>query len=272
MIDFPALFAVAGKVALVTGGATGVGRMIAEGLAAGGARVLIASRKAAACEATAAEINAMGYPGSVEGFAGDVATEEGLTALAAEVATRTKALHILVNNAGISWGAPYESFPHEQWARVMGVNVASVFTLTRELTSLLRTGARAEDPARVVNIGSIMGTAPVAEGAYSYTMSKAAVHHLTRVLSNELAQHHITVNALAPGPFPSKMTSFALDDPDRAARVASNVPLGRNGTAEDAAGAVLFLCSRAGAYVSGAILPIDGGMSAAAPVDLFANT
>ena len=265
------IFGVHGKVALVTGGATGLGQMIATGLVAGGAHVLIASRKVAACEVTASKINEMSFSGKVEALQGDVSTEEGIVALRKAVSERTDKLHILVNNAGISWGEPLAQFPHDQWARVMGVNVAGVFTLTRELLPMLRQSATDGDPARIINIGSIMGTVPATEGAYSYTMSKAAVHHMTKVFANEFASQNITANALAPGPFPSQMTAFALGRSETADRVASNVPLGRNGQPDDAAGAVLFLCSRAGSYVSGAILPLDGGMSASNPVNLFAN-
>ena len=266
------LFCVTGATALVTGGATGIGRMAAEGLALGGARVLIASRKAEACESTAKEINALGYNGTVEGFGADVATEAGIQALVREVEARTDRLHILVNNAGISWGAPIEAFPHEQWQRVMNVNVSAVFTLTRELLNMLKNSAESESPARIVNIGSVMGTVPVTEGAYSYTMSKAAVHHMTKVFAAEFAPYHITANALAPGPFPSKMTAFATATEEGADKVGQNVPLGRIGQPADVAGAILFLCSPAGAYVSGAILPLDGGMSVKTPIDLFANT
>ncbi|OCW58208.1 SDR family oxidoreductase [Hoeflea olei] len=255
------LFGLSGKTALVTGGATGIGRMIATGFAAAGARVLIASRKGEDCARVADEINALGGSGSVGGFTGDVGSEEGVAALAAEVKTRTDRLHILVNNAGVSWGAPYESFPHAAWAKVMSVNVAGLFTLTRELTPLLVSAASGEDPARVLNLGSVMGTQPVAEGAYSYASSKAAVHHLTRILAEELAAQHITVNAFAPGPFQSKMTAFATARDDQAERVGRHVPLGRIGAPDDVAGAALFLCGRAGAYVTGAILPLDGGLS-----------
>jgi NAD(P)-dependent dehydrogenase (short-subunit alcohol dehydrogenase family) len=268
-MDISRLFSVSGKNALITGGATGVGAMIAEALVSGGAKVFIASRKGEACEAAAAHLNSLGLEGSAEGFAGDVGNEEAILALAAEVGKRTDKLHILVNNAGISWGAPFADFPHEQWNRVFNVNVAAPFTLTRELYPLLRAAASPADPARVLNIGSIMGTAPVAEGAYSYTMSKAAVHHLTRTLAVEFASDHVTVNALAPGPFPSKMTRFALGHDKGREAVAGHVPLGRVGEPEDIAGAVLYLCSRAGAYISGAILPVDGGMSALSGVTLF---
>ena len=266
------LFSVDGKTALVTGGATGIGLMISTALAAAGARVLIASRKADVCAAAAARINAAGHPGRAEGFAGDVGSEAAIDALAAEVHARSDRLDILVNNAGISWGEPYESFPHAQWERVFNINVAGLFTLTRTLTPLLRQSAADENPARIINIGSVMGTVPVAEGAYSYTMSKAAVHHLTRVLASELARDRITVNALAPGPFPSKMTAFATGTEEGAAKVGTNVPLGRIGRPDDIAGAILFLCGQGGSYVSGAILPLDGGMSAASGINLFANT
>ena len=265
------LFSVRGKVALVTGGATGIGRMIAQALAEGGATVMICSRKGEACAATAEEINATGPAGLVESFAADVSTPEGVAALVAEVTGRVARLDILVNNAGITWGEPYESFPMEQWTRIMDVNVGAMFTLTRDLTPLLEAAATDADPARIINIGSVMGTLPLAEGAYSYTMSKAAVHHMTRTLAGELAGRRITVNAFAPGPFPSKMTRFATGTPEKAERVGANVPLGRIGTAEDIAGATLYLCGRAGAYVSGAILPLDGGMSVQTPANLFAN-
>ncbi|MEM9270497.1 MAG: SDR family oxidoreductase [Pseudomonadota bacterium] len=265
------LFSLHGRTALVTGGATGLGAMLAEGLVRAGANVVIASRKLPACQKTADRLTAIG-PGTAQAAQVDVADEADLVRFAAEIRTAHPKLDILINNAGVSWGAPFESFPHAQWARVMGVNVAAPFTLTRELLPSLKAAASPERPARVVNIGSIMGTAPVAEGAYSYTASKAAVHHLTRTLAGELAAEQITVNALAPGPFPSNMTAFATGTEAGAERVGRNVPLGRIGTPRDAAGAIVYLCSDAGAYISGAILPMDGGMSAATPLDLFANT
>jgi NAD(P)-dependent dehydrogenase (short-subunit alcohol dehydrogenase family) len=263
------LFSVAGKTALVTGGATGIGRMAATGLASAGARVLIASRKGADCEKVAAEINASGVSGSVEGFAGDVATEQGIAELVKEVQGRTDRLHVLLNNAGITWGEPLETFPYAAWAKVMNVNVTAIFHLTRELLPLLDAAASADDPARVINLGSVMGTQPIADGAYSYTASKAAVHHLTRTLANEFAARHITVNAFAPGPFQSRMTAFATASESQAAHVGSRVPLGRIGSPDDIAGATLYLCSRAGKYVTGAILPLDGGQSTQHGMSLF---
>lgn len=263
------LFSVEGKTALVTGAATGIGRMAATGLVMGGARVLIASRKGADCAATAQELNALGGKGTAEGFAGDVSSEEGIAALVSEVKSRTDKLDILINNAGITWGAEYEEFPYSAWEKVLRVNVTGLFHLTRELTPLLLSAASDTDPARIINLGSVMGTQPLADGAYSYTASKAAVHHLTRTLANELAEKRVTVNAFAPGPFQSRMTAFATAGEDNASKVGNRVPIGRIGAPDDIAGATLYLCSRAGSYVTGAILPLDGGQSAQHGMTLF---
>lgn len=263
------LFSVAGKTALVTGAATGIGRMAATGLVRAGAKVMIASRKGADCERVAEELNELGGAGSAEGFTGDVGTEEGIAALVAEVQNRTDRLHILVNNAGVSWGAPLEEFPYHAWARVLNVNVVGLFMLTRDLLPLLEKAASHDDPARVINLGSVMGTQPLADGAYSYTASKAAVHHLTRTLANEFTEKRITVNAFAPGPFRSRMTAFATGTEAQADKVGGKNPLGRVGAPDDIAGATLYLCSRAGSYVTGAILPIDGGESVQHGMTLF---
>ena len=262
------LFSVRGKTALVTGGATGIGRMIATGLVKAGATVLIASRKAADCEAVAGDLNALGA-GKAVGFGGDVSSEAGIAALVEAVQARTDRLHILMNNAGAAWGEPMASFPYRAWSKVLDVNVTAVFHLTRELLPLLEAAATPADPARVINLGSVMGSQPIGQGNYSYTASKAAVHHLTRTLALELAPRHVTVNAFAPGPFQSRMMDFAVGTSEKAAQVGAKVPLGRIGTPDDIAGATLYLCSRAGANVTGAILPLDGGQHVQHGVDLF---
>jgi NAD(P)-dependent dehydrogenase (short-subunit alcohol dehydrogenase family) len=256
------LFSVAGRTALVTGGATGIGRICAEALLSAGARVLIASRKAEACEAVAKELSALG---PCEGFGGTVASEQGVAALAEDVRRRTGQLDILVNNAGVNWGSPFEKFEWKGWDRVLGVNVSGLFTLTRDLMPLLLASGSQDRPATIVNIGSVMGTITQSENAYSYAASKAAVHHLTRILALEFAGRHVTVNAIAPGPFKTKMTSHTLDKEDGLSAALTGVPMGRLGRPEDLAAALLYLAGRGGAYTTGAVLPVDGGVSVYAP-------
>jgi NAD(P)-dependent dehydrogenase (short-subunit alcohol dehydrogenase family) len=252
------LFDVAGKTALVTGGGRGIGLMIAGGLVRAGVRVLIASRKAADLEAAAAELR---RSGECEAIAADLSTPEGARALAGEVLGRVDALDILVNNSGATWGAPLEEFPPSGWSRVIDTNLEGIFHLTVALLPALRAAAAADDPARVINIGSIDGLrVPFAEN-YSYSASKAAVHMLTRHLAKRLAPEHITVNAIAPGPFESKMMAFLLDAPEGRAEAERQVPLGRIGRPDDVAGLTLFLASRAGSYLTGAVLPLDGGIT-----------
>jgi NAD(P)-dependent dehydrogenase (short-subunit alcohol dehydrogenase family) len=252
------LFDLSGKVALVTGGAQGMGRMIAEGLVRAGAHVYITSRKPDLCMATARELSAFGR---CTALPADLVTPEACTALAGQFRSHERALHILVNNAGKTWGAPLASFPDKAWAGVMAVNVQTPFTLVRDLLPELKNAARPADPARVINIGSLAGSAVEPLSAYSYAASKAAVHHLSRVLAADLAGFHITVNAVVPGYFPTQMTSHIRADESAAQALEARVPLRRLGAADDIAGTCIFLASRAAAYITGAEIPVDGGMS-----------
>ncbi|MFT0891456.1 SDR family oxidoreductase [Pseudochelatococcus sp. G4_1912] len=258
MVNLETLFSVKGKTALVTGGATGIGRVCAQTLAEAGARVLIASRKAESCRDVAHTIAEVG---ECEGFGADVSTEEGVAALANEVRARTERLDILINNAGATWGAPFEEFTWAAWEKVLSVNLVGVFALTRELMPLLLASGSSRSPSRVINIGSMVGTLPLADNAYSYATSKAGVHHLTRILANEFAGRNVNINAIAPGPFNTRMTAFALADEETRRHAAAGVPVGRIGEPEDIAATILYLCSPAGSFVTGAVLPLDGGMT-----------
>ena len=263
------LFSLKGKTALVTGGATGIGRMAATAMVEAGASVLIASRKGDDCRQAAKEINALGGPGNAVGFGGDVSTEEGIENLVQEVDNRTDDLNILINNAGTTWGAPLEEFPYSAWSKVLDVNVTGLFVLTQKLLPKLKYTASLVDPSRVINLGSVMGTSYIGDGAYSYAASKAAVHHLTKILANEMAGEFITINAFAPGPFQSRMTAFATGSEEQVANVGKGVPLGRIGSTNDIAGATIYLCSKAGSYITGAILPLDGGIHTVSRTGLF---
>jgi NAD(P)-dependent dehydrogenase (short-subunit alcohol dehydrogenase family) len=253
-----ALFDLSGKSALVTGGSRGIGKMIARGLLQAGARVVVSSRKADDLEATAAELAALGECHPIRA---DLSSPDGATALAQSVRDRFGQLEILVNNAGATWGAPLDEFPASGWDRVMHTNVEGIFHLTVALLPALRAAATEADPARVINIGSIDGLKAPAMENYSYSASKAAVHHLTRHLAKRLAPEHITVNAIAPGPFESKMTAFMLDSTDARELVEQMVPLGRIGRPDDVAGLARFLASRAGSYLTGIVIPLDGGIT-----------
>lgn len=252
------LFDVSGKVALVTGGSRGIGEMIAEGFVASGVKTYISSRKAEVCDATAARLCALGECISIPA---DLSSAEGISGLVDAIKGREDRLDILVNNAGATWGAPIEEFPEAAWDKVMDINLKSPFFLTRELLPLLENAASAEDPARVIMIGSIDGLNINQLPTYSYGPSKAAVHHLTRTLAAHLAARNITVNAIAPGPFPSKMMAHTLDTMGE--QIRNGVPLKRIGEPADMAGAAIYLASKAGSYVSGIVIPVDGGIIAA---------
>jgi NAD(P)-dependent dehydrogenase (short-subunit alcohol dehydrogenase family) len=252
------LFAVSGKVAVVTGGSRGIGAMIARGLVQAGCRVYITARKAQACDAKAAELAAFGECISVPL---DLAAPGSADELVRVISEREDRLHILVNNAGATWGAPLAEYPLEAFDKLFNVNVKALFELTVRSLPLLRAAATPRDPARVINIGSIDGLRVPAMESYAYSTTKAGVHMLTRHLASKLAAESITVNAIAPGPFDSKMMAFALDDPQTRAAIAARVPLGRIGEPDDMAGAAIFLASRAGRYLTGAVIPVDGGLS-----------
>lgn len=256
-----ALFDLTGRTALVTGGGRGVGKMAARGLLEAGATVYIASRKADECERTAEELSPLG---TIVALQANLSTYEGCQQLAADVRERVPSLDILVNNAGATWGAPIDEFPSSAWDRVLDLNVKSPFFLVQELLPQLRAAGSAERPARVINIGSIDGLRVPLLPTYSYSSSKAAIHHLSRVLAVELGPSHITVNAIAPGPFESKMMEATLEaEKETFERVA---PLGRIGKRDDIAGAVVFLSSAAASYVTGVVLPVDGGISIASVI------
>lgn len=251
------LFDLTGKSAVVTGGSRGIGLMIARGLLqAGCATVWISARKAEACEQAAQELSSYG---EVRAVPADLSREEECQRLAAAVAAETDRLHVLVNNAGATWGQPLEEFPASAWDKVLDLNVKSPFFLTQAFLPLLEAAATADDPARIINIGSIDGIQVPALPTYSYSASKAAVHQLTRVLAKELGPRHVTVNAVAPGPFESKMMAATLDAFGDA--IAAAAPLRRIGRPDDMAGVAVYLASRAGSYVTGAVIPVDGGIA-----------
>jgi NAD(P)-dependent dehydrogenase (short-subunit alcohol dehydrogenase family) len=251
----PDLFSIAGKTALVTGGTRGIGRMIAEGFVDAGATVYISSRKPEACAEVAAELSERG---TCVGLPADLAKESECRRLADELATRVDKLDILVNNAGATWGAPMADYDEAAFERVLSLNVKGVFHLTNFLVPLLEKAGSQEEPARVINIGSIDGIGVPALETYAYSASKAAVHQLTRHLAKRLAPT-ITVNAIAPGPFESKMMAATLEAFGE--QIAANAPLRRIGRPDDMAGAAIYLSSRAGAYLTGAIIPVDGGIA-----------
>ena len=253
-MDIPNLFSVKGRVALVTGGSAGIGRMIATGLAAAGARVYLCARGADKVAKAASEMD-----GDVIGLSADVSTLDGIAALVAEIRGREGALHILVNNAGTLTDAPIDTFSEDQWDDVIGLNLKTPFFLMQKLLPLLRAGATAERPSNVINIGSVGALKIGPREVYSYQASKGAIHWLTRSLAKKLGSDNITVNAIAPGFFESDMT--VITDDAMRKMVESMVPRGRTGTPEDVAGAAIYLASRAGAYVTGSVIPVEGGLA-----------
>ncbi len=250
------LFSLQGRVALVTGGSRGIGRMIAAGFLAQGATVYISSRKADACDAAARELSSLGPCHSLPA---DVSTVEGARGLAAAFTQRSERLDILVNNAGAAWGETFDTFPEKGWDKVVDLNLKSPFFLTQALHEALRKGAAAR-PAKVINIASIDGVSVNPLETYSYAASKAGLIHLTRRMSLRLVQDNIVVSGIAPGAFASEMNKAARDHGDQ---VAKRVPAGRIGVDEDMAGAAIYLASRAGDYVVGQTIVVDGGVTLA---------
>ena len=259
---FKDLFSLQGRVALVTGGSRGIGKMIVAGfLAQGAARVYITARKALACEAAAKELTAA-YDGECIALPIDISNLAGIDMLAAEIKKREPKLDILVNNAGAAWGADFDEFPESGWDKVANLNLKTPFFQTKALAAPLRAAASAERPAKVINIASIDGIFVNPQETYSYAATKAGLIHLTRRMAAKLIHDHVVVTAIAPGPFASDMNRAARDN---ANDVATRVPLGRIGNEEDMAGAAIYLASRAGDYVVGATLPVDGGIVYANP-------
>ena len=250
------LFSLHGKTALVTGGSRGIGAMIARGLLDTGASVIISSRKQHELDDARIGLSAFG---DVHAIRADVSEVAGVEKLAEEVAAHFPTLNILVNNAGATWGMPLDDFSEHAWDKVMDTNVKGVFFLTQRLLPNLRAGATADDPARVINIGSIDGLHVNPMDTYSYAASKAGVHHLTRALAKKLGPQHITVNAVAPGPFESKMMAATLQAFGDS--IAKSSPLGRIGRPDDMAGVTVFLASRAGSYITGSVIAVDGGIA-----------
>ncbi len=250
------LFNLDGKVAVVTGGSRGIGYMIANGLVANGVKVFITSRKAEACDAAALELGEL-----CTSVPADLTTANGIETLRGAVAAEHDALHILVNNAGATWGAPIDEFPKIGFDKILDINVKAPFMVTQAFLPLLRAAGDKVDPARVVMVGSIDGLRASPMPTFSYSASKAGLHHMGRQMAHAMVDDHITVNCIAPGPFESNMMAFALNDEEMRAAIEDEVPRKRIGTPEDVAGTVIYLASRAGAYITGTVIPIDGGIS-----------
>ena len=248
------LFDIAGKVALVSGGSRGIGEMIAEGFVKNGVKTFITSRKAEQCDETAKRLSKFGECISIPA---DLTNSNEIKKVKSKVESETNTLNILVNNAGAVWAADFDNFPENGWDKVMDTNVKAMFFLTQQFIKLLEENGTNEDPSRIINIGSIDGLGIPRAETYSYPASKAAVHHLTRVMANRLAQRNINVNAIAPGPFESQMMKSTLKSFSE--EIINSVPRKRIGKPEDMAGASIFLSSKASAYITGIVMPVDGG-------------
>lgn len=250
------LFSIKNKVAVVTGGTGGIGFMIATGFVKAGAKVYLVSRKE---ENVQKAQQALSEFGDCIGIAANLSTEDGCADLAKQIAEKEEKVHILVNNAGATWGAPFEEYPDKAFDRILNLNVKGLFHMTRQLLPQLQNAATAEDPARIINISSVASMLTGSMQAYAYGPSKAAVNQLTRILAGEFAGKHINVNAIAPGIFPSKMTDYMLVNDEAEKAVGSTIPMGRVGAPSDMQGLSIFLASPASAYITGAVIPLDGG-------------
>ena len=257
------LFSLKGKTALVTGGSRGIGLMIARGFVEAGVKTYISSRDVKACKEAEAELN---RKGTCIALPHDLGHTAEVKALASEIAAREKKLDILINNAGAAWMEPFESYSEKGWDKLMAVNLKAVFTLSQALMPLLKAAATQDDPARIVNIGSIDGILQPHIETYAYSASKAAVHHLTRNMAKHLAKDNINVNAIAPGPFETKMMAPVLAAGRK--QIEASVPRKRIGQDDDMIGAAIFYCSRASSYVTGTVLPVDGGIVTAAYTEM----
>ena len=248
------LFDISGKVALVSGGSRGIGEMIAEGFVKNGVKTFITSRKADQCNETAKRLSQYGDCISIPADLTDIKEIKKIKKI---IQGKVDRIDILINNAGAVWANDFDSFPENGWDKVMDTNVKAMFFLTQELMELLEKSATNEDPSRVINVGSIDGIGIPRAETYSYPASKAAVHQLTRVMANRLANRNININAIAPGPFESQMMKSTLKS--FGDEIINSVPRKRIGKPEDMAGAAIFLSSKASAYITGIVMPVDGG-------------
>jgi len=251
------LFGLSGKSALVTGGSRGIGRAIAEAFVRAGARVYICSRNERSCEETAGALSTFG---TCIALPSNIATDEGRQQLASKLKARESSLNVLVNNAGAIWTAPLAEYPESGWDKVFDLNVKGSFFLIKELVNLLEAAATPDNPSRIINVGSIDAFRIPPHESYAYPASKAALHQLTRQLAATLAPRHITANVIAPGLYPSKMLA-APSDPEAYRQLLAPIPLKRLASPADMAGAALFLASKAGSYVTAAVIPVDGGLA-----------